>query len=87
MDRMTLAELRAQLDALNLPDDTIVILARDVEGNSYSPLHQADDALYDAESPYSGQMYASPEMRAAEPGEWDEAPDSAVRAIFLWPTN
>lgn len=84
---MTLAELRAQLDALNLPDDTPVILARDAEGNGYSPVAAADDALYEAESTYSGQFYASPEMRAAEPGEWDEAPDSAVRAIFLWPTN
>lgn len=84
---MTLAELRAALDALNLPDDTPVILARDAEGNGYSPCVQADDALYEAESPYSGQLYATEGMRAAEPGEWDEAPDSAVPAIFLWPTN
>lgn len=84
---MTLAELRAALAALNLPDDTPVILARDAEGNGYSPVAQADDAMYEAESTYSGQLYASPEMRAAEPDEWDEAPDSAVRAIFLWPTN
>lgn len=84
---MTLAELRAQLDALNLPDDTPVILARDAEGNGYSPVVQVDDALYEAESTYSGQLYATPEMRAAEPGEWDEAPDTAVPAIFLWPTN
>lgn len=84
---MNLAELRAQLDALNLPDDTIVILARDAEGNGYSPVNTVDDLLYDAESPHSGQMYATPNMRAAEPDEWDEAPASAVRAVFLWPTN
>lgn len=85
---MTLAELRAQLAALNLPDDTPVILARDIEGNGYSPLHEIDgDLLYDAESPYSGQIYATPEMRAAEPDQWDEAPASAVPAVFLWPTN
>ena len=84
---MTLAELRAQLDALNLPDDTPVILARDAEGNGYSPIHSVDDLLYDTESPYSGQMYATAEMRAAEPDEWDEAPDSAIPAVFLWPTN
>jgi hypothetical protein len=84
---MTLAELCAQLDALNLPDDTPVILARDAEGNGYSPVAGADELLYDAESTYSGSMYATPEMRAAEPDEWSEAPDSAVRAVFLWPTN
>lgn len=84
---MTLAELRAQLDALNLPDDTPVILARDAEGNGYSPANSVDELLYDAESPYSGSMYATPGMRTAEPGEWDEAPDTAVPAVFLWPTN
>jgi hypothetical protein len=85
---MTLAELRAQLAALNhLPDDTPVILARDAEGNGYSPVGTVDDALYDPESPWSGQMYATPAMRAAEPGEWDEAPDEAIPAVFLWPTN
>ena len=84
---MTLAQLRAQLAALNLPDDTPVILARDAEGNGYSPVSQVDDALYDAESTYSGQLYVTAEIRAAEPDEWSEAPDSAVPAIFLWPTN
>lgn len=84
---MTLAELRAALDALNLPDDTPVILARDAEGTGYSPVKQVDELLYDPESPYSGQMYATPEMHAAEPDEWDEAPPSATPAVFLWPTN
>lgn len=84
---MTLAELREQLDALDLPDDTIVILAKDAEGNGYSPVAQVDDAMYDAESTYSGQHYANADLRAVEPGEWSEAPDSAVPALFLWPTN
>lgn len=84
---MTLAELRAALDALNLPDDTPVVLARDAEGNGYSPVASAGELLYDAESTYSGSMYATPEMRAAEPDQWSEAPDSATPAIFLWPTN
>lgn len=84
---MTLAELRQKLDALNLPDDTLVVLSRDAEGNGYSPLSTVEDALYEAESTYSGQFYATPEMRAAEPDEWSEAPDGAVPALFLWPTN
>ncbi len=84
---MTLAELRQQLAALGLPDNTPVVLARDAEGNGYSPVHTVDQALYDAESPYSGSMYADAAMRAAEPDQWGEAPDSAVTAIFLWPTN
>lgn len=85
---MTLAELRAQLDALNLPDDTPVVVATDAEGNGFSPLHLAVDGMYEAHNDYIGQWYATAEQRAAaNDGEWDEAPDHAVPAIFLWPTS
>jgi len=85
---MTLAELRAQLDALNLPDDTPVILATDAEGNGFSPLRHALDGMYESNNAFNGQWYATEEQRAAaNDGEWDEAPDRAVTAVFLWPTN
>ncbi|CAM5620414.1 hypothetical protein [Streptomyces aurantiogriseus] len=85
---MTLAELRAQLDALNLPDDTPVILATDAEGNGYSPLRAVDDALYEAYSAFNGEWYATDQMRAQNPENgWDEAPANTVSAVFLWPTN
>lgn len=86
---MTLAELRAQLDALNLPDDTIVILAKDAEGNGHSPLVEAEHAMYLADSTYSGERYLTAQQRAAEadPDDYSEAPDDAVPAVFLWPTN
>jgi hypothetical protein len=86
---MTLAELRAQLDALNLPDDTIVILAKDAEGNGHSPLVQADPGMYLADTTWSGEHYPTEEQRLAEtdPDDWTEAPDDAVPAVFLWPTN
>lgn len=85
---MTLAELRAQLDALNhLPDDTPVILANSAEGNGFSPVHTIDDALYAAGSPYSGEWYATAEMRQQNPeNEWPEAPDGTITAVFLWPS-
>ncbi|MFF7837592.1 hypothetical protein ACFZC6_01960 [Streptomyces ossamyceticus] len=86
---MTLAELRAQLAALNLPDDTIVILAKDSEGNGFSPAVEADPGMYLADTTWSGERYLTEEQRLAEtnPDEWTEAPDDAVRAVFLWPTN
>jgi hypothetical protein len=86
---MTLAELRAQLDALNLPDDTPVVLAKDGEGNGFSPAVCADPGMYLADTTYSGEHYMTEEQRLAEtdPDEYSEAPDDAVRAIFLWPTN
>lgn len=86
---MTLAELRAQLDALNLPDDTPVILAKDAEGNGFSPAIEADPGMYLADTTWSGERYLTEEQRLAEtdPDDWSPAPDDAVRAVFLWPTN
>lgn len=85
---MTLDDLRAQLQELaHLPGDTLVVLAKDAEGNGYSPLSTVDHAMYAAYNTWSGEHYASPETRAAEPDEWDEAPDDAVPALFLWPVN
>jgi hypothetical protein len=86
---MTLAELREALAALDLPDDTLVVLAKDAEGNGHSPLVEAEHAMYLAESTWSGERYLTDEQRLAEtdPDEWSEAPDDAVPAVFLWPTN
>lgn len=86
---MTLAELRAQLDALNLPDDTLVVLAKDGEGNGFSPAVEAEHAMYLAESGWSGERYLTDADRQAQDDadEYDEAPDDAVPAVFLWPTN
>lgn len=87
---MTLDELRAQLAELgHLPGDTIVILAKDAEGNGFSPLTEVEEAMYAADSTYSGERYMTEEQRLAEddPDDWSSAPEEAVRAVFLWPTN
>ena len=86
---MTLAELRAQLDALNLPDDTPVILAKDAEGNGFSPAVEADHAMYLADTTWFGERFMSEAQRLAQenPDDWTQAPDGAVSAVFLWPTN
>ncbi|MFF7184670.1 hypothetical protein ACFZAR_05425 [Streptomyces sp. NPDC008222] len=85
---MTLAELRRQLNALNLPGDTPVVLSTDAEGNGFSPLSVLDDALYLAHNSFNGEWYATDEMRTQNPeNEWDEAPSEAKPAVFLWPTN
>jgi hypothetical protein len=86
---MTLAELRQQLAALNLPDDTLVVLAKDGEGNGFSPAVEAIPGMYLAETTWSGEHYLTEEQRLAEddPDEYSAAPDDAVPAVFLWPTN
>lgn len=87
---MTLDELRKQLDDLNLPGDTPVVLARDAAGNgTFSPVCEAEVALYAAESTWSGERYMPEEERLAteDPDDYQQAPDDAVPAVFLWPTN
>lgn len=86
---MTLTELRKHLDALNVPGDTLVILAKDAEGNGFSPAVEVEVSMYAADSTWSGERYMTEEERQAtdEPDEYDEAPEGAVRAVFLWPTN
>lgn len=84
---MNVSDLRAAL--ADLPDDMPVVMAKDAEGNGYSPLAKADDvAMYAATCTWAGDRYLTPQAHAeADPGEWDEAPESAVRALFLWPVN
>lgn len=86
---MTLNELRKQLDALNVPGHTPVILAKDAEGNGFSPVSNTEVAMYAAETTWYGERYMTEEARQAtrRPDEYAEPPEAAVRAVFLWPTN
>jgi hypothetical protein len=84
---LTVRELREAL--AGLPDDMLVVMSRDAEGNGYSPLVEASESMYLAETTWSGDLYPTPEDIAADAqlGEDDEAPDDAVRVIALWPVN
>lgn len=87
---MTLDDLRTQLQALaHLSGDTLVVLAKDGEGNGFSPLAEAEPAMYAADTTWSGERYLTDEQRQAtgEPDECSEPPDDAVPALFLWPVN
>lgn len=87
---MTVARLR---DALApLPDDMPVILQKDAEGNGYSPLAEANQAMYLPESTWAGDVYPTPEdmprLIEIDPGYAEsEPPDEAVRALLLGPVN
>jgi hypothetical protein len=87
---MTIGELRKELEALSeLPDSTVVVLAKDAEGNGHSPLEDIVVGMYAAESTWSGEFFMREAERLAlqDPDDYDEAPDDAVEAIFLWPVN
>ncbi len=86
---MNVAELKEVL--MGLPDDTLVVLSRDAEGNSHSPLASYWNGHYIAESPWAGELWSEEDER-----EWDShipedaevpVPVEAVPCVVLWPTN
>lgn len=86
---MTVAELIKELH--KLPSDAEVILQKDAEGNGYSPLYCADgDAIYIAETKYSGSVYST-EWSAADAcmsdAEWNEFKAENPRCCVLAPMN
>ena len=77
-----------------LPRDRKVILRKDAEGNGHSPLADAWEAMYSADTTWSGETHPTPENLAywmAEPGsawsEEDAAPEGSERVIVLGPVN
>jgi hypothetical protein len=90
---ITVAKLRELL--AGAPDDALVVMSKDSEGNGFSPFSEWGDGRYVAESSWSGYL-ADEGEDDDEPGEDDvvtadpdyEAPDEpGVPCIVLWPTN
>jgi hypothetical protein len=75
------------------PRDRKVVLSKDAEGNGFSPLTEAAESMYAADSTWSGEVYITPEQLAdslANNGAYtdeDAAPDDAERVVVLWPVN
>ena len=92
-DMGTVGELADYLAAQ--PRDRKVILRKDAEGNGHSPLADAWEAMYSADSAWSGDTYATPEDLAVAMtppnlqgwSEEDAAPDDAERVVVLGPVN
>lgn len=74
---MTARELAEQL--LEHPD-RLVVMAKDAEGNGYSPLEDTWLTRYAPETTWSGET-----EHPDEP--WDDDYPGAVPAIVLWPVN
>jgi hypothetical protein len=79
------------------PRDRKVVIAKDPEGNGYSPLADAGESMYVADSTWSGQVYPTPEdvARWVASGAWSasdaadryEPGDDAERVVVLGPVN
>lgn len=84
---VTVADLIKALRAL--PQDAMVVLAKDGEGNGYSPIARplagggVAVGWYEAESTWSGEWWqpGDEDTMSTVPGDGDAA------AVCLWPTN
>jgi hypothetical protein len=86
---MTVAQLREAL--AGMPDDQLVIMSADAEGNTHSPLCTVGEAMYWPETPWNGEVYATPEEITAPGSPYDPvedaAPDESLRVVLLAPVN
>jgi hypothetical protein len=73
---MTIKDLAALL--ATLPQDALVVVASDSEGNGFSPFYKLTTGRY--------VEYSSGESEFHESGDRDDAEDEdAVEAVCVWP--
>ncbi len=77
---MTVKELRDMLAKED--DDRIVVMSRDAEGNSYSPLSEFGTCAYCAETTWSGYI----DDETIGDGDDDTIGDG-VPALVMYPVN
>ncbi len=84
---VTVGELKKMLSEFS--DDLPVILQEDSEGNGYSPLHGADEAMYVPERPWYGEVYMTNEQVDEDPrySDEDRPPEDAIKVVVIWPVN
>lgn len=81
---MKVKELRKILK--NYPDDMIIVMSSDPEGNSFSPLFDTSVNMYLAEGVWYGSIYVmNGDIGTLGYTEEDRAPEEAVPALVLWP--
>jgi hypothetical protein len=92
-----LKRMIATAEAAGHTDDTVVILAKDSEGNAFSPLaDHGGDGVYHAESAWAGYIEYWDEDDVSDLGPdrptwsaWYAAAqeDGGLPCLVLWPTN
>ena len=85
---MTVKELRQRIN--ELPDDMVIIIQKDSEGNNYSPLDGADsNVVYVPFNGYSGAAYSldwACTDACMSHDEW-EILKTKQRSLILYPIN
>jgi len=84
---MTVAELISKLLGVN--PDRVVVMSKDGEGNSYSPLYKTETATYVADTTWEGEIgleELTDDLRKMGFAE-EDVKENGVPALVLWPTN
>jgi len=85
---MTVKELKEKLK--NYPDDMLIIMQKDAEGNGYSPLDSlGNTSIYIPEKPWYGEVYNTDwtaDEACIEPEEWEKM-KLEPRVLLLCPVN
>lgn len=67
--------------------NALVVLAKDGEGNSFSPLDATQVGWYVAESEWDGSFYTEEEMDAEIDSDEEDVDLNEIPAVVLWPIN
>ena len=87
---LTVKELKIALETYD--ENAVVVMSKDGEGNSFSPLAGIENYIYVPETTYYGEIYL-PELtqklidQGYEEEDVYQGQGDGVRAIVLWPTN
>lgn len=74
--------VKALREALErFPDDMLVVMSKDGEGNSFSPLADMGAGVYEPDSTWSG------DFQTHNPEGTRRIPVKKRNALCLWPTN
>lgn len=73
------------MELLKYPLDAKVVMAKDGEGNGYSPLHMATNGYYFPENPWSGRFHEK--GKAVGPDAGHQPTPGDVPAVCLWPVE
>ena len=76
---MNVKELKEELD--KLPDDMMIVMSSDGEGNKHSPLSDIGLAWYEAHTTWYGDCYNLDE----DPEEFNQ--EDCEKVIVFWPVN
>jgi hypothetical protein len=87
---MTVGQLKAVLSEWD--DADLVVLSKDGEGNTFSPLSSWGEGVYEAETTWAGAVYQrvlTPDLVEQGFTEDDvrEPSDDTPLCIVLWPVN